>query len=158
METISKFITYAKAVYSYTAVLRGIKNVPGSRELRAMKILAEKIHTPISERFGFSIPFASFFRSNILNRIVGGSKTSQHIFGEAIDLDVDDIKGVTNKDVFYWILENLEFDQLIWEFGTANNPDWVHVSYTEKRPNRKQVLRAIRKNGSVIYVTFDLTT
>ncbi len=73
--------------------------------------------------------------------------------GEAIDLDADGTP-ISNAVLFHWIRENLEFDQLIWEFGNATNPAWVHVSYTEKRANRKQVLRAIRENGAVKYVTF----
>lgn len=159
MEAISKYITLEKAVRSTTAIEKGIKNQPGARELKSMKTLAEKVHTPATEHFGFPIPFSSFYRSPSLNRIIGGAKNSQHVSGEAIDLDMDMIeKGFDNKDLFLWIQENLEFDQLIWEFGNATKPDWVHVSYVdpEIRANRKQVLQAIRKNGAVQYIPFTL--
>lgn len=157
MEAISKYITYAKAVWSDTAIRRGIVNKPGTREMRAMKLVGEMIHSIVSNHFGFSIPFASFFRSNVLNRIIGGSDSSQHVKGEAIDLDADGTS-ITNAQLFYWILENLKFDQLIWEYGDKQNPAWVHVSYVDPtiRANRRQVLRAIRVNGKTQYVPFDL--
>jgi hypothetical protein len=83
---------------------------------------------------------------------VKGSLTSQHCQGEAIDIDMDSTpNGVTNKMVFDFIKNNLEFDQLIWEFGTNENPDWVHVSYESTGKQRKQVLKAIRSNGSTQY-------
>lgn len=155
MEAISKYISFAQATWSDTAIRRGIINIPGGRELRAMKLLAEKVHTPICEKLfgGASVPFTSFYRSPTLNRVIGGAKSSQHVMGEAIDLDADGTS-VSNAQLFEWIRQNLEYDQIIWEFGNATNPAWVHVSYTEKRANRKQVLRAIRENGAVKYVTF----
>lgn len=155
MEAISKYISFAQATWSDTAIRRGIINIPGARELRAMKLLAEKVHTPICEKLfgGASVPFTSFYRSPTLNRVIGGAKSSQHVMGEAIDLDADGTS-VSNAQLFEWIRQNLEYDQIIWEFGNATNPAWVHVSYTEKRANRKQVLRAIRENGAVKYVTF----
>lgn len=160
MDAISKYISYEKGTYSNTAIMRGIINRPGARELRAMKAVGDKIHTPITEQLfeGTPVSFDSFYRSPVLNKIVGGSKTSQHMKGEAIDLKSKKAE-ITNKQLFYWILENLEFDQLIWEFGDKNQPAWVHVSYVnpEIRANRKQVLRALRQNGQVKYVAFDLT-
>lgn len=157
MERLSKYITYTQGIWSDTAIRRGIINTPGARELRAMKLVGEMIHTAISDFFGFSIPFASFYRSPVLNRIIGGADKSQHVAGEAIDLDADGA-AITNKQLFNWIRQNLEFDQLIWEFGNTDNPAWVHVSYVspETRKNRMQILRAIRKNGKVQYIPFDL--
>lgn len=156
MEIVSKYITLAQATWSDTAIRRGIINLPGSRELRAMRLVAEKIHTPISDGLfgGVACPFTSFYRSPTLNRVIGGAKTSQHVMGEAIDLDADGT-GVSNAALFDWIRKNLEFDQLIWEFGTKTKPAWVHVSYTERRNNRKEILRAIRENGAVKYIKYE---
>jgi hypothetical protein len=85
----------------------------------------------------------------------GASATSQHSKGEAIDIDMDNSSnGVTNKMVFDYIKDNLKFDQLIYEFGNANNPDWVHVSYTTKKPLRNQILKATKVNGKTTYSNF----
>lgn len=156
MEAISKYISFAQATWSDTSIRRGIINLPGAREFRAMKLLAEKVHTPLSEGLfgGVCAPFSSFYRSPTLNRVVGGAKTSQHVMGEAIDLDADGT-GVSNAALFEWIRQNLKFDQLIWEFGTKTNPAWVHVSYTERRNNRGEILRAIRENGAVKYIKYE---
>jgi hypothetical protein len=62
--------------------------------------------------------------------------------------------GVTNKMVFDYIKDNLEFDQLIYEFGDSKNPDWVHVSYESTGRQRKQVLRAVRANGKTTYQNY----
>lgn len=116
-----------------------------------MKRLAEHIFEPLRSHFGnHPIKVNSFFRSNRLNKLVGGSKTSQHTKGQAIDID-DSYGGATNKEMFDYIREHLDFDQLIWEFGNDDNPDWVHVSYVSQFQNRKKVLRAYRKKGKVVY-------
>jgi hypothetical protein len=102
--------------------------------------------------FGVPIHISSGYRSEALNKFIKGSSSSQHCKGEAIDIDMDgSSSGVTNADVYNFIKDNLEFDQLIWEFGTDKNPDWVHVSYT-KGKNRKQKLKAVRANGKTSYV------
>jgi hypothetical protein len=78
--------------------------------------------------------------------------TSQHCTGEAIDVDMDgSASGVSNADVFKYIKDNLEFDQLIWEFGTDKNPDWVHVSYETSGKQRKQILKAVKSGGNTVY-------
>lgn len=155
MEAISKYISFAQATWSDTAIRRGIINLPGSRELRAMKLLAEKVHTPICEKLfgGASVPFTSFYRSPKLNRVIGGAKTSQHVMGEAIDLDADGTS-VSNAVLFYWILRNLEFDQLIAEYPKKGEPAWVHVSYTGKRTLRKEALIAVKKGGNTVYLPY----
>lgn len=146
---ISKHISYQEATHSNTATRRGIKNIPNDVELKAMKTLAERVFEPLRVHFNEPIKINSFFRSTALNKQIGGSKTSQHCTGEAIDLDA--LNGITNKQLYDYIKNNLEFDQLIWEFGTDKNPDWVHVSYTTTKTNRKQLLKAERKNGKSVY-------
>jgi len=147
MENISKNISYNEAIRSNTAKRRKIKNEPNNIQLAAMKLLAEKVFQPTREHFGEPIRINSFFRSVNLNKAIGGSRTSQHCTGEAIDLD--GLNGVSNSDIFHYIKDNLEFDQLIWEFGTDKEPNWVHVSFKKGR-NRKIVLKAI-ENGQPTY-------
>ena len=152
MERISKNISYKEATKSATASRRGIKNTPTEFQLQNMKMVAERIFQPLRERHGKPIAITSFLRSVELNKAIGGSKTSQHLQGGengkeegAIDIDADVYdNGITNAEIFDYILKNLEFDQLIWEYGTDDEPDWVHVSY-RKGANRKQTLKAVRE-------------
>lgn len=148
---ISKHLSLAEVVRSESAKRRGISNVPTPEHLENFKLLAEKVFEPIREHFGVPIYISSGYRSKELNKAIGGSATSQHCKGEAIDIDVDG-SSITNKQVFDYIKDKLEFDQLIWEFGTDKNPDWVHVSYSKK--NRKQVLKAVKLNGATRYIPY----
>lgn len=148
---ISKHITFKEATQSGTATRRGIKNEPSTKEeLDAMKLVAEKVFEPVREHFGVPIAITSFFRCYMLNKAVGGSRTSDHIDGKAIDMDADVLGKVTNREIFDWIRENLEFDQLIWEYGTDENPNWVHASY-RATGNRNQVKRVQRIKGKPVY-------
>jgi len=147
MNNISKHITYNEAVYSDTAKRLGIKNTPNEEQLVNMKIVANFVFEPLRNHFNTNIGISSFFRSKALNKAIKGSKSSQHVKGEAIDIDADIYNKITNKQIFDYVKDNLEFDQLIYEYGTDENPDWVHVSYTMDRPNRKQILRTTRVNG-----------
>lgn len=135
---ISKHITYEEATQSPTALRYGIKNVPNETELSNMRRVAEKCFEPLREWYGKPIKINSFFRCDQLNTLVGGSKTSQHVFGQAIDMSAIDKK--ENAILYNWCLNNLEFDQLIWEYGDDLSPLWIHISY-KKEGNRKQVLR-----------------
>ena len=146
---ISAHITYKEATHSNTATRKGIKNTPTDKQLAAMKTLAKNVFEPVRVHFDKPIRVNSFFRSVALNKAIGGSSTSQHCRGEAIDLDAT--RGFTNKEIYNYIKNNLEYDQLIWEFGTDNNPDWVHVSYRANGKNRKQQLKATRKGGKSVY-------
>lgn len=147
---ISNHISYKEATASQTAVRKGIDNTPSEYQLQNMKLVAEKIFEPLREHFKRPIAINSFFRSQKLNKAIGGATGSQHTQGRAIDID-DTLGGVTNKQMFDWIKDNLDFDQLIWEFGNEKNPDWVHVSYVSENENRRRVLRALKKNGKTIY-------
>lgn len=147
MENISQHISYKEATASSTALLQGIVNKPNPQQLANMKNLAAEVFEPLRVAMGAPIRINSFFRSVALNKKIGGSATSQHCTGEAIDIDATGEK--TNADLFNYIRENLPFDQLIWEFGNDNNPEWVHVSYS--RRNRKSVLRARKVKGKTTY-------
>jgi zinc D-Ala-D-Ala carboxypeptidase len=147
---ISKHISYKEATQSQTATRKGISNDPDAYQLQNMQLLAEKVFEPLREHFGVPIAINSFFRSQKLNKAIGGTSGSQHTQGRAIDID-DTLGGVSNKQMFDYIKNHLDFDQLIWEFGDNNNPAWVHVSYVSETENRRRVLKASKKNGKTIY-------
>ena len=147
---ISKHISYKEATQSQTAIRKGINNEPDAYQLQNMQLLAEKVFEPLREHFGVPIAINSFFRSQKLNKAIGGATGSQHTQGRAIDID-DTLGGVSNKQMFDWIRENLDFDQLIYEYGDSVNPAWVHISYVSESENRKRVLKASKKNGKTIY-------
>ena len=148
---ISKNITYKEAVYSQTAKRIGIENKPNDEQMANMFSIAEMIFQPLRSWVGGPIKITSFFRSPELNRAIGGSKSSQHCKGQAMDLD--DVYGhKTNAEMFMYIRENLNFDQLIWEFGTDENPSWIHVSYVDAQENRNRCLKAYKENGKTKYM------
>jgi zinc D-Ala-D-Ala carboxypeptidase len=152
---LSEHLSLAEVTRSDSAKRKGIINNPTAEHLENFKKLAEKVFEKIRNHFGVPIHISSGYRSKELNDAVGGSKTSQHSTGEAIDIDMDgSSNGVTNAMVFNYIKDNLEFDQLIWEFGTKENPDWVHVSYESSGKQRKQILRAIRGVKGTQYAAY----
>lgn len=152
---LSQHLSLSEVTRSESAKRNGISNMPTEQHIANFKLLAEKVFEPVRLHFGVPIHISSAYRSIELNRVVKGSLTSQHCTGEAIDVDMDGSpSGVTNKMVFDYIKDNLEFDQLIWEFGTKENPDWVHVSYESTGKQRKQVLRAVRVNGKTTYQNY----
>ncbi len=150
---LSEHFELAEFTRSSTAKRAGISNMPTDAHLANIKLLCEKILEPIRVHFSRSIILSSGYRSSTLNRAVGGSSSSQHCSGEAADIDMDGTN-VTNAQIFNYIKDNLEFDQLIWEFGTDSNPDWVHVSYESNGRQRKQILCAVKKNGSTSYISY----
>lgn len=149
---LSEHLDLSEVTRSDSAKRKGISNEPTPEHLENFKKLAENIFEPIRKHFGVPIHLSSGYRSKALNAAIGGSATSQHCTGEAIDIDMDgSANGVTNKMVFDYIKANLNFDQLIWEFGTKDAPDWVHVSFESTGKQRKQVLRAVKAGGKTSY-------
>jgi len=148
---ISEHISYKEAIKSNTATRLGIDNTPGDYELTNMQTVAEKIFEPLRAFVGGPIKINSFYRCEELNKAIGGSSRSQHCEGRAIDLD-DTFVHATNAEMFNYIKEHLNFDQLIWEFGTNENPDWVHVSYVSDDQNRNRCLKAEKINGKTQYI------
>lgn len=146
---ISKNLSLAEACKSATADKLGIVNDnPSLNIIKNMKLLAEKVFEPVRAHFKAPIKVSSIYRGQELNNAVKGVISSQHCTGEA--MDIDNVKP-TNKEVFDYIKDNLDFDQLIWEFGTKDNPEWVHVSYESTGKQRKQVLIAEKINGKTVY-------
>ena len=146
MKRISKHISYKEAVGSNYAKQKGIKNKPNEEQVENMKLLAEKVFEPLREWVDAPIKVNSMFRSLELNTALKGSKTSSHMKGEA--MDITSMGGKSNLEMFHYIKDNLEFDQLIWEFG--KEPKWLHVSFNKDK-NRKQVL-VTKKRG--VYYTY----
>jgi len=147
---ISKHISDREGVYSITATRLGIDNEPNAEQLDNMKTLAKEIFEPLRIYTNGPIKINSFFRSPKLNKAIGGSTRSQHCKGQAIDLD-DTFGHLTNAEMYYYIKENLDFDQIIWEFGNDENPDWVHVSYVSPSENRNRCLKAYKEEGKTKY-------
>jgi len=150
MERISKHITYKEAIRSNTALRLNINNIPNDYEISNMVGIASNVFEPLREYVGGPIKINSMFRSEALNRAIGGSSRSQHCQGRAIDLD-DTFGHKTNAEMFNYIKNNLNFDQLIWEFGDDINPNWVHVSFVSNDENRGRCLKAEKVNGKTSY-------
>jgi hypothetical protein len=146
---LSDNFTLAEMTKSSTAKRLGIDNTPNPQQLENLVELCHKVLQPLRDAIG-PINISSGLRVPELNKAVGGSATSQHcaMNGAAADIDVQD-----NKEVFDFIKNNLQFDQLIWEFGNDKQPDWVHVSYHYGH-NRGQVLKAIKKDGRTRYIPY----
>jgi zinc D-Ala-D-Ala carboxypeptidase len=136
MENISDHISYKEATFTQTR----LPNIPNEEELVVMRATANAVFEPMRRHFGVPIGISSFFRSEEVNKKIGGAKNSQHKLGKAIDIDAQLLGGLTNKEIFYYIKDYLDFDQLIWEEGNDEEPDWIHVSYNGDY-NRKQVLK-----------------
>jgi hypothetical protein len=148
---ISEHITYAEAIHSNTAKRKSIDNTPNPNHVENMKVTAEKIFEPLRKFVGGPVKITSMFRSAALNEALGGSSsTSQHMKGQAMDLD--DVYGYkSNAEMYHWIKENLNFDQMIWEFGTDTQPNWIHVSYVSEEDNRNKCLKAYKEYNTTKY-------
>jgi len=150
---ISEHLTLAELIRSESAKRNGITNMPTPEHIVNLKELAENIFEPIRANFRCPILISSGYRSKELNAKIGGATTSQHSFGQAIDIDMDGTNyGVSNSNIFTFIKDKLQFDQLIWEFGNDKNPDWVHCSYSNR--HRKEVLIGYKQNGITHYKHF----
>ena len=147
---ISKHVSDKEGVYSITALRLGLDNTPGDYEYSNMQLLANKIFEPLREYIGKPIKINSFYRSPELNNAIGGSTKSQHCQGRAMDID-DTFGHATNAEMYNWIRANLNFDQIIWEFGDDDNPAWVHVSYVSEDQNRNRCLKAYKENNKTKY-------
>ena len=137
-------------MYSITAIRRGIDNTPDDDQLSNMELVAEEVFEPLRNYVGGPIKINSFFRCPELNTAIGGSHKSQHCKGQAIDID-DNYGRINNAEMYHFIKEHLDFDQLIWEFGDDDNPNWVHVSYVSREDNRNRCLKAYRDKGKTKY-------
>lgn len=131
----------------FTKTETGLPNRPSQEVVNNLKYLVQYVLQPARDKFG-PIEITSGYRSPEVNAAVGGSATSDHLFGRAADIKHEDMAAV-----FAYIRKYTHFKQLIWEFGTDNEPAWIHVSY-ELNNNRGEVLKAIKKNGKTKYIKF----
>tara|TARA_R110000751_G_scaffold109669_1_gene206938 strand:+ start:792 stop:1274 length:483 start_codon:yes stop_codon:yes gene_type:complete len=148
-QKVSDNISYKEATFSQTATRLKIKNVPTDAHLKNMKLIADKVFQPLREWCEHPIRINSMYRSPDLCEAIRSTRTSQHTKGQAIDLSTLGEK--TNGELFEYIKENLDFDQMIWEFGNDVNPKWIHISYVSKKANRNRILRAKAKGSQVTY-------
>ena len=148
---ISEHISYHEGTYSQTGVRRDLDNTPDDDQLKRMEEVAENLFEPLREWVGGPIKINSFFRGEPVNTAIGGSRKSQHMKGQARDID-DTFGHKTNAEMYHYIKDNLDFDQLIWEFGTDKNPNWLHISWVSHRPNRKKLTVAKKVNGRTKYI------
>jgi putative chitinase len=158
---LTEHFTLEEMIVSPTAKRLGLSNTPTAEHIENMRYCCTKILEPVRAHFGKPVQVNSSYRAPLVNKAVGGSKTSQHVNGEAIDFEVP---GVDNKVVADWVADNLEFDQVILEFYTKGdkNSGWVHASIKRNGQNRKQRLIASKsKAGGTVYTTvadFDPST
>lgn len=145
---LTKHFTLEEMTASESAIKLGINNVPTEAQIINLTVLCDKVLEPVREHFEKPILVSSGYRSRTLNVAIGGSKTSQHCYGQAVDINNKGSE-LLNAQIFFWIKDNLEYDQLIWEFGNSKEPEWVHVSFASV--NRKQVLKATKVNGKSTY-------
>jgi hypothetical protein len=148
---LSKNLSLSEVIKSRTADALGIDNTPDEWVTENLKKVAEHVFQPLRDGLGVPIYVSSGYRCPELNRAIGGAKRSQHMEGRALDLDADVFGECTNADIFNYIKENLEFDQIVWEFGDDTNPNWVHVSYVHDGNNRKRCLKACRDDKGKTY-------
>jgi len=147
---ISEHISYKEATHSATALRRDLNNTPNDEQLKCMEEVAENLFEPLRKWVGGPIKVNSFFRGEPVNTAIGGSKRSQHMKGQAIDID-DTFGHKTNAEMYHYIKDNLDFDQMIWEFGNDKNPNWIHISWVSHRPNRKKLTIAYKEKGRTRY-------
>lgn len=143
---LTKNFTLQEMYKSTTAIRLGIDNTPSDIAINNLRLLCNNVLQPLRDHMDESIKVNSGYRSPDLNKKIGGSKSSQHCLGQAADISC----GERTAEIYEYIKNNLIFDQIIWEFGDDDNPDWVHVSYSSTK-NRKQCLRAYKINNKTIY-------
>lgn len=159
MAAISDYVSYSEGCKSQTAIRYGIDNTPSHEILEKMRVVANLVFDPMREYFNKPIAVVSFYRCLKLNTAIGGAVGSQHMKGEAMDIDADVFSnGITNKMIFNFIRAKLDFDQLIGEVENSNGDfEWIHVSYKDNINNRHNVLVGYYENGRMKYKPYENT-
>ena len=133
---LTKNFTLEELLHSDYGEVHNIENLATDDVVYNLTALAQDILQPLRDLYGKPIKINSGYRCKQINDAVGSKDTSQHLKGQAADLDCDD-----NKKLYKLIVDNLDYDQLISESGTIDNPKWIHVSYKPHGRNRNQELR-----------------
>ena len=145
---ISKYLTLTDVERSTTATRKGIKNNLPEILIQNAKRVAE-LYDQIYDHFDGNVYINSFYRSEALNKAIGGASSSQHTRSQAIDIEGKN--GVTNSQVLEFA-KTLDFDQIINEFQNAKGePSWVHISRAVA--NRRQVLKAVKQGKKTVYIS-----
>jgi len=151
---LTRNFTLSELTKSDTAIRKGINNNPNEDQITGLQNLCENILQPIRDHYARPVTVSSGFRSPALCVAIGSSTNSQHAKGQAADFE---IFGTPNAELGKWIVENLDFDQLILEYHNIEEPNsgWIHCSYKSPTDNRKQTLRAFRDGkGKTQYVEY----
>tara|TARA_R110000796_G_scaffold18980_2_gene57145 strand:- start:9884 stop:10375 length:492 start_codon:yes stop_codon:yes gene_type:complete len=154
-EYIAKYVSYKEVIRSNTAIKKGIDNKPNKEQLERIKLVAQRVFDPLRKWCGGRVKINSVFRGELLNFLIGGSTTSQHMANNGAAMDIDDVyRHKTNLEMFHYIKDNIIFDQIIAEFPDNGKPRWIHVSYREGN-NRGNALIATKINGKTKYLNYE---
>lgn len=134
---LSEHFSLEEMTRSGEALRRKITNEPAPDDIERLRLLCENVLEPIRRRFGVT-RISSGYRCAELNRAVGGAAGSQHLRGEAADIHISDAG--TGRKIYDYVRRHLDFDQLLFERRMSNGCRWLHVSYTTRRPNRRQAM------------------
>jgi len=150
-----KYFTIRELTKSATAVRKGIDNTPSKEIEKSLTALVDNVLDPLREKWGAPIKVSSGYRCPALNRAIGGAAGSQHMKGEAADITSLSDSRDDNMKLLKLLLESgIPFDQVISEDVDAKNrPNWIHVSYTTKRANRKKRTTMKKVKGRTVYVS-----
>jgi zinc D-Ala-D-Ala carboxypeptidase len=144
---LSKNFSLNEFTKSVSAIRNGVENSPSPEHIRNIQLLVKYVLQPLRQALGLPIKITSGYRSDALNKLIGGSKRSQHCKGQAADIQFK-IDGIMdNKIIWDKVIElGLPFDQMINEFEYS----WIHISYNEEH-NRNSLLEAYKENGRTKY-------
>ena len=150
---LSEHFSKKEITYSPTAEKYKINNEPTEAQWKRIQLLVDNILEPLRVGVDKPIKINSVFRSKKLNDLVKGAGTSQHLANKGAAADIE-CPSLSNKEIFEYIKANFSFDQLIWEYGNASEPDWVHVSYVSEKDNRNQILKCVKDSqGKTKYIS-----
>ena len=151
---ITEHFSFKELTRSETARRLGLQNVPSAAEMANIQYTAEQLEK-IRAYVGRGIVVTSCFRSERVNKAVGGSTTSAHRFGLAADCDAIGLTSLAfAKEIIKMRDEGeIKFDQLILEFPERGDGAWVHIGFRRNSPMRNQIMTATKKNGKTVYLS-----
>lgn len=138
---ITEHFSLKELTRSESARRAGIENKPSSTEMDNIYYTAQQLEK-IRAYVGRGIIVTSCFRSERVNKLVGGSQTSAHRFGLAADCDAIGLTSLAFAKLLIKMRDEgkLTFDQLILEFPERGDGAWVHVGFRRNSPMRNQIM------------------